>query len=382
MLAKRAPVVPGEGLAACHQGAVVACTFGPRLSWAASGGWDGQVLLWDVESGQATDRWQVGPKAISALCAMPGGTRLLTGDMEGRFGSWLLPSHHQESLELAHQRPISSISVTPQGRSHATSSWDATVRLTTISPEEGPNVRTLRGHGDVVVGCRFWPDAKTLISWSRDGTIRVWEVARGFQIGQWDLPRMRPLALEIAPNGKALAASTEDGTLFCWDLTQPGRQAYQLSCARAVRGCFFSTDAELILAVTAQGNVHFLSVPDLQEVLPANKTKVAVQSAAYAASGEALALGGEDGSLYFHPVPDAVARRDLYVAPVETLEERASRTLLGRIRGSSSLKRILRCSCPVCGRLFELGESLPGPGLTCTNCQRGLRFADFTLKGN
>lgn len=379
MPVKKPPLDLGEGLAACHRGAIVSCAFGPRLAWAASGGWDGQVLLWDIETGQATTRWQAGPKPISALGVPPGGTRLWTGDMEGRLGRWLVQAHHQESMELAHHRPISSIAVAAHGRAMATSSWDGTIRVT-ITGEDGTTHQVLRGHADVVVGCQFWPDAKSIVSWSRDGTIRSWEVARGFQLGLWKLPKLRPAALAIAPDGRGLAVSTEDGSLLLWDVTQPDRPPAQTSGKRAFRGCFFTSDGQMVVAVSSEGEVRFLGVPDLNDVLKPVEVRCRVQAAALAPSGEGLALGSDDGSLYFCPL-ETLAHLEVYVTPTETIEERSDRSLLGRLRGQSALKRVLRCSCPVCGRLHELGESLPGPGLVCANCHRGLRFTAFTLVG-
>lgn len=369
----------GDGLAACHQGAVTACAFGPRLAWAASGGWDGQILLWDVETGRATARWQASPKPITALGVPPDGMRLFSGDMEGRFGRWLIQSQHKESLELAHSRPISGIAVAAHGRAIATSSWDGTVRLTLIA-EEGTTQHVLRGHSDVVVGCQFWPDAKSLVSWSRDGSIRTWEVKHGFPLGEWRLPGLRPAALAVAPHGRALAVATEDGSLFLWDLTQPNFPPNQVSSSRAFCNCFFASDAEFLVGVTGEGEIRLFSVPDLRDAWPPMRLQCRVQVAAMSPSGEGLALGADDGSLYFCPL-EPLARRDLWVTPVETIEERSDRGLLGRLLHQSALKRVLRVTCPACGWLHELGENLPGPGQSCPNCRRYLRFTEFSLLG-
>ncbi len=45
--------------------------------------------------------------------------------------------------------------------------------------ESGELVRTLEGHTDMVNSVSFSPDGQSIVSGSRDNTIRVWLVERG-----------------------------------------------------------------------------------------------------------------------------------------------------------------------------------------------------------
>jgi WD40 repeat protein len=47
--------------------------------------------------------------------------------------------------------------------------WNATT---------GVRVKTLQGHDDTINGAAFLPDG-SLVSWSADGTLRLWNVRRG-----------------------------------------------------------------------------------------------------------------------------------------------------------------------------------------------------------
>ena len=41
----------------------------------------------------------------------------------------------------------------------------------------GELLRILRGHSDVVTAVAFYPNGKTIVSASKDGTVRVWNVS-------------------------------------------------------------------------------------------------------------------------------------------------------------------------------------------------------------
>jgi platelet-activating factor acetylhydrolase IB subunit alpha len=66
----------------------------------------------------------------------------------------------------------------PELNHPVTCSSDLTIKLWDTA-NEYTNIKTLHGHDHSVSSVRFTPDGDTLVSASRDKTIRVWEVASG-----------------------------------------------------------------------------------------------------------------------------------------------------------------------------------------------------------
>jgi WD40 repeat protein len=116
------------------------------------------------------------------------------------------------------ERGCLSLAFLPDGRGlvgavrHNVIVWDA---------KTGAVRATLSGHQDEVRSLALTPDGRTLLTASKDKTVRVWDVASGAEraVLEWDVGNVNAVA--VAPDGTTAAAGGRSGTVVVWGLEAP-----------------------------------------------------------------------------------------------------------------------------------------------------------------
>jgi len=67
----------------------------------------------------------------------------------------------------------------------------------------------MRGHTSVVTGVVHLPDGQRIVTCSEDGSLRLWSLESGSQIGN---------DISLSPNGKTIASGNGDGTVRIWNV--------------------------------------------------------------------------------------------------------------------------------------------------------------------
>lgn len=351
-----------------HSGEVCACAYTPDGAFVLSGGWDGHLRLWEATTGAPVTAFRAGEKPISACAVSPDGKQWVTGSMDGLLSTWDSVTQRRLSIFLAHTRPISAIVHSADGEALATASWDRNVILWNQGRER--DGKPLTGHGDIVAGCQFTPDGRQLVSWSHDKTVRVWDVARGRLVTTLASHDDRVTVAAVSPDGHWAASGSRDGVLKLWDLRKE-REVGSATLSAEMRACFFLPDGASLVTVNARGRLVIHTTPDLEERTEC-VSRVPLQCAQLAPSGQQIALGGDDGRVRFASV-DGLEGVPLLATATPT--PRRTATGLQRLFGRGTTTEAYSCTCPACRQAFELPGTPPGRATPCPHCNRQLRFS-------
>jgi WD40 repeat protein len=154
--------------------------------------------------------------------------------------------------------------------------------------------RTLQGHTAAVTSLAFSPDGKYLVSGSRDGTIRMWEVRHLREIAMLG-PEGSPVnGVSYSPDGGQLISAANDG-VHIWDTTRMAELATLKGHARPVNACAFSPDGQKIVSASDDAALKLWDAEDGREILTLKGHTGSVRACAFSSDGSRIVSAG--GSL-------------------------------------------------------------------------------------
>jgi WD40 repeat protein len=317
-----------------HGGAVTAIAFSPRGSLAVTGSMDQTVRAWDPRTGQGRI---LGERlgALSYLAFSRDGGLLASGAAEGQLRLWNLDTGKSELLG-SHEGRINEILFSRDGRLVATSSDDRSARLWELATGHS---RTLRGHQGAAYSMDFSPDgewyavgsydattrvyavkaqpnrllAKTAVALNTlvpspsgqhiatvggDGLLRLFDRATGATLLEERLGGGEPRSTQFSPDGRWLAAGTQEGQVLLWGIAasavQPVRQL--TGHAGPVTALAFRRDGQSLATADATGEIR-LWEPVSGQPRPLGRHGDEVLRLAFSPDGQRLASGSKKGEI-------------------------------------------------------------------------------------
>jgi len=169
---------------------------------------DGTARIWDAATGQVRTVFGGGAAALCNALFSPNGTRVLTESVDGLVQVW--------DASNAHALYAVSGGLACFGSGGGLLATAAGAGATVWSGETGERLFDLTGHLDTIRDLAFCPDAKSLITVSRDGTAKQWSAETGQEMASYD--HGEPLeSLDVAPGGRFLATRSVRSVML-WDL--------------------------------------------------------------------------------------------------------------------------------------------------------------------
>lgn len=326
-----------------HGGPVRALAITPDGREAISGSFDSSGIVWALERGTARAVLRAHESAVNAVGVTPDG--FVTAGEDGRLAIWARGDLSKPvRIDKIHTAPIAALTVSPDGKSIATASWDSSIALT---PLEVGTSRRLEGHQGNVNGIGFMPDGVTLVSAGYDATLRIWPTQGPARVIKLDAPLN---ALSLAPDGR-IAAGGSDGTLFLLDAQ--GNNLRKIEAAESpLIALAFSPDGMRIAAASPRGSVTLFDATSGKALFTLNGPGLPVWSLAFSPDGKVLFTGGGD-----RLVRRWSAMNGDHLGPI-VIDKPADMFVSDGSRGAEVFK-----ACAVCHTLTPDAENRAGPTL-------------------
>jgi WD40 repeat protein len=286
------PDVAPKHAVKAHTGPVTALAFSPDGRTLATGGWDGDVKLWD--SATHKERWGLPvSRKVCSLAFSPDGKTLAAGEEDGTVTLWDTETGQEIRSFKEHPDDVIAVSFSPDGRTLATASgrivrfWDA---------KTGREMRRFWTKRDWAESLAFSRDWKMFATQRESQPIELWNVAAGREIRRFGPLDGHTVGMAFAPDGRTVAEIRQDNAVYLWDAGTGRRKGVIPPQAAAIRQAAFSPDGRTLAAALADGAVRLWS---LTARSPRRTTalgpSIPAFSLAFSPDGHALAAGCANG---------------------------------------------------------------------------------------
>ncbi|MDB5389895.1 MAG: repeat-containing protein [Planctomycetaceae bacterium] len=214
---------------AAHQGPAFACALTADGSRLLSGGFDGQVYLWDLKTKKRLFQLQQSEEksetnaAIMAMTWARDRSLFVTSHADGSIRV-RLPKTGRTLKLIAQSINRNSLALSPDNKFLAAAGQDPVVSLWDISGEIGQPV-LLKGHTTPATSVVFTIDGKRVFAGAADGSVREWKTTNGIAGLVLEAGKEPVLSLDCAADGNWLAA-TQGADIPLWNLSQLERRPW------------------------------------------------------------------------------------------------------------------------------------------------------------
>lgn len=293
-------------------GNAVAFSSDGRFLATAGGHWlkggDGRVLLWEVDGMKVPDApvriLEGGTAWVNSVSFHPDGSVLSSGDQQGNILTWdVATGQLRKNVAVPeYTQGLRIITYSPSGNTFATVGWadGLLAHVTEWDASTYTVIREYSGPRDTIDGIEYSPDGNLIAACSRDSTTHVWDTQTGDTVHVFEDNEGWAYRAAFSPDGETLATTHARSSVSLWDL-KSGTLRHRLGGlnTRPENVCF-SPDGTRVVACEASR----LKVWNVETGAPVLTLSEGANDMAFSPGGRVLVTLGDDGRLGWMPSVD------------------------------------------------------------------------------
>ncbi|KAG2343323.1 WD40 repeat-like protein [Suillus weaverae] len=160
--------------------------------------------------------------------------------------------------------------------------------------------QTIQGHTDYVQCVVHLPGGRRIITCSWDGSLRLWDLESGAQIGEdWrdeGKKKAGVYRMALSPNGKTVVSGNSDGEVKLWDVETGKVIGRWTGHAESVLSVCWSVDGKRVLSASWDGTARVWDVKSGKTIMEIKTGHKYVWVVIYSPNNTQIATGGYDES--------------------------------------------------------------------------------------
>jgi WD40 repeat protein len=291
-----------------HTGAVNSVAFRNDSKALASGSDDRSIRIWDVEKGTETQMVNQGAQIAVIYCVTysQNGKLIASVNGDGQLHVWK-PDGPQKLVLGSNAHPGGAYQVVfgPDARTLYTCGGDKVARQHGGTGPDGENIPGTGvrqknfdaaggGHAETVTALALSPDGKTLVTGSRDKSIRVWDLNTTKVIRTLQGHTDEITSLAFNKDGTMLASASKDQNVRVWNLSSADEHRNFAGHDGYVWSAVFSRDGKMFASAGADRTIIVRDSATGDEIKKFPAHALAVTALAFNPDGTKLVSVGGD----------------------------------------------------------------------------------------
>lgn len=257
-------------------------------------GWEWDWLSYISDESEMTLKISKGsptygqPGNIFSVRVSPDGERIYAGGI-GNARAWNV--YDKSITFFEHGAWVFSVDLDPDGKRFVTGGRDNTIKI--WDAELGYELKTLRGHTDIVLGVAFSPDGKKIVSGSDDKTVKLWDAATGDALMTLEGHAAVIRSVAYSPNGKHIASGSNDKTVKLWDAITGDELKTLRGHVGGIASVVFSPDGTRLVSGSDDQTIRIWDILSGGELKMLQGHSTVVREVAYSPDGRRIASASQ-----------------------------------------------------------------------------------------
>ncbi len=274
-----------------HTGNVESVTYSYDGKYLASGGWDGKVHLYTIDSmGNAALKktFSGHMDAVTSLNFSKNGKYLVSSSKDYSSRVWNIDTPDRSKVFNLHQEPVTTAFLDASNKFLLSASIDGTIRTTNLLDIKKSKIIKV---GAPIYDMQVSRDNKFFYVAIKGSVIKKFETGgKNLEISTFTGHADEINAIELSPDGMYLASASSDKTIIIWDLATEKSSKKLLGFDWKVTSIKYSADGKYIIGGCNNGVAKLFDISTGKSISDFNHLGKNVRDVSFSRNGKEVAV--------------------------------------------------------------------------------------------